>query len=187
VLVVWLVLVAPSGGVLGAPRTLQEGVLHRRSRIIYLPVVSGPPPLRHTAAGVTAARTAMVPNGRLISGWGAPRSGGRTHEGEDIAAPHDSPIAAPARLTITMAGWNTIGGWTVMGRDALGRRWYFAHLATPSPVEAGNIVDTGQILGAVGMTGNAEGTTPHLHYQVSWPGGAWGNPVEVLRSYPDVP
>jgi murein DD-endopeptidase MepM/ murein hydrolase activator NlpD len=129
----------------------------------------------------------MLPNGTFISGWGAPRSDGRTHQGEDIAAPRGSPIYAPARLYIYSNGWNTYGGWTVSGRDAKGRHWYFAHLNSRSPVPYGRTVYKGQILGYVGTSGNAAGTTPHLHYQVSWPGGGWGNPVYVLQYYPDVP
>jgi murein DD-endopeptidase MepM/ murein hydrolase activator NlpD len=126
----------------------------------------------------------MVPNGYLISGWGTARSNG-AHQGEDLAAAHGSPIYAPARLTILNNYWDSLGGWSVVGRDALGRNWYFCHMSSPSPA-AGTVVK-GQVIGYVGMTGSAQGTTPHLHYQVSYPGGAWGNPVDVLRSYPDVP
>lgn len=139
-----------------------------------------------TAAGVVAARATMVPNGTFISGWGAPR-GGHSHQGEDLAAPRGSAIYAPARLTIQSTGWNTLGGWTVVGRDAKGRRWYFAHLNSRSPVAVGRTVAKGQIIGYVGTTGDAQGTTPHLHYQVTWPGGGYGNPAAVLQSYPDVP
>ena len=134
--------------------------------------------------GVTAARRAMVPNGTLTSVWGDPRSGGRIHMGEDLAAPRGSPIYAPARLYIYSNTWNTYGGWTVSGRDAKGRRWYFAHLNSRSWRAVGSTVYKGQVIGYVGSTGNATG--PHLHYQVSWPWSSWGNPVSVLRYYPDV-
>lgn len=137
------------------------------------------------AGGVTAARATMVPNGRFISGWGAARSGGRTHQGEDIAAPSGSPIYAPARLTIVSNTWNSLGGWTVIGRDAKGRHWYFAHMNSQSSVSG--TIAKGHIIGYVGMTGNAQGTTPHLHYQVSSSGWTWANPVYVLQNYPDVP
>jgi murein DD-endopeptidase MepM/ murein hydrolase activator NlpD len=147
-------------------------------------VQSAPGP---TAGGVTAAREAMVPNGQFISGWGEPRSGGQTHQGEDLAAPSGSPIYAPAKLKIYHTRWNDVGGWTVLGRDARKRWWYFAHLKTRSKVRVGSKVKTGEVLGSIGNTGSAQNTVPHLHYQVSWPKGAWGNPVEVLKNYPDVP
>jgi murein DD-endopeptidase MepM/ murein hydrolase activator NlpD len=127
----------------------------------------------------------MVPNGTLTSVWGDPRSDGRIHQGEDLAAPRGSPIYAPARLTIYSNTWSTLGGWTISGRDAKGRRWYFGHLNSRSWLATGSTVYKGQVIGYVGSTGNATG--PHLHYQVSWPGGTWGNPVDVLRYYPDVP
>jgi uncharacterized protein YraI len=153
----------------------------------YFSVGSAPAPAAPAPApvsGVVGARATMVPNGQFISGWGDARSSG-PHQGEDLGAPHGSPIYAPARLTILNNYWDSLGGWSVFGRDALGRNWYFCHMSSPSP--AGGTVVKGQIIGYVGMTGSAQGTTPHLHYQVSYPGGAWGNPEYVLQSYPDVP
>jgi murein DD-endopeptidase MepM/ murein hydrolase activator NlpD len=128
----------------------------------------------------------MVPNGKLISVWGDPRDGGkRRHEGEDLFAPHGSPIYAPLDLAIYKNEWNRRGGWAVNGRDAFGRRWYFAHLNQQSHLEVGSTIKAGQIIGYVGNTGNAITTPPHLHYQVTWPDGDWGNPVDVLRNYPE--
>lgn len=153
----------------------------------YFSVGGAPAPAAPAPApvsGVVGARATMVPNGQFISGWGAPRSSG-PHQGEDLAAAYGSPIYAPARLTILSNYWDSLGGWSVFGRDALGRDWYFGHMSSRSPV--GSTVVKGQVIGYVGTTGSAEGTTPHLHYQVSYPGGAWGNPVYVLQSYPDVP
>jgi murein DD-endopeptidase MepM/ murein hydrolase activator NlpD len=145
------------------------------------------PTLVSQPLGVVGARRAMVPNGTFISGWGVSRSGGRTHQGEDLAAPRGSAIYAPARLSIISNTWNSYGGWTVIGRDAKGRWWYFAHLNSRSGLPVGSTVGKGQFIGSVGTSGNAEGTTPHLHYQVSWSSNNWGNPVSVLQNYPDVP
>ncbi len=149
----------------------------------YFSVGSAPAPAPAPVSGVVGARATMVPNGQLISGWGAARSSG-PHQGEDLGAPYGLPIYAPARLTILNNYWDSLGGWSVFGRDALGRNWYVCHMSSPSP--AFGTVAKGQIIGYVGMTGSAQGTTPHLHYQVSYPGGTWGNPVDVLQSYPDV-
>ncbi len=182
VLMIWLGLGAPPGRVLGAPRTPQHAAKARRSPIHPLPVASESPP-PPTAVGVTTARTAMVPNGRLTSVWGDPRDGGRLHRGEDLAAPAGSPIYAPVQLTIESNGWSTLGGWKVTGRDVLGRRWYFGHLQHQSSLPVDSTVHEGQVIGSIGSTGKATG--PHLHYQVSWPHGDWGNPVEVLHAYPD--
>ncbi len=43
----------------------------------------------------------------------------------------------------------------------------------------------GQIICYDNTPGNAGGTTPHLHYQVSYRGGMWGSPMAVLPSYPE--
>jgi murein DD-endopeptidase MepM/ murein hydrolase activator NlpD len=162
--------------------------LHRVTFALLVPLLIALAPSAVSGThltGVAAARKAMVPNGTLTSVWGDPRSGGRTHQGEDLAAPRGSPIYAPARLSIYSNTWSTLGGWTVSGRDAKGRRWYFGHLNSRSARAVGSTVYKGQIIGYVGSTGSATG--PHLHYQVSYPGGSWGNPVYVLRYYPDVP
>jgi hypothetical protein len=76
-------------------------------------VQSAPGPM--AAGGVAAAREAMVPNGQFISGWGEPRSEGRTHQGEDLAAPHGSPIYTPARLKISNTRWNDLGAGRSLG------------------------------------------------------------------------
>lgn len=152
----------------------------------YFSLGSTVQPAASTGTGVAVARRTMVPNGTYISGWGAWRHSG-SHQGEDIAAPYGSAIYSPARLTVYSTNWNSLGGWTVYARDAKGRYWYFAHMRSRSPVAAGTTVYKGQIIGYVGTTGDAVGTTPHLHYQVTWPGGTWGNPVYVLQYYPDVP
>jgi murein DD-endopeptidase MepM/ murein hydrolase activator NlpD len=150
----------------------------------YFRIGSSIAPAPAPVSGVVGARAAMVPNGQFISGWGAARASG-AHQGEDLAAPYGSPIYAPATLTIVSNTWNSLGGWTVIGRDTKGRHWYFAHMSSQS--RAWGTVAKGQIIGYVGMTGDAQGTTPHLHYQVTSYGWVWANPVVVLQSYPDVP
>ena len=88
-------------------------------------------------------------------------------------------------MTIISNAWNSLGGWTLIGRDAKGRWWYFAHFHSQSRHAVGSTVGKGQVIGYIGSTGNATG--PHLHYGVSWSGNNWANPVEVLANYPDVP
>src|ERR687885_622668 len=122
----------------------------------------------------------MVPGGKVISGWGAPRSGGRLHQGIDIQAPAGTPIRTLAGGTVTSAGWDTLGGNTVMLRYRTGRRQYFAHLIRPSALHAGQAIADGALIGYVGQTGDAQGTVNHLHWQVSTTSGAWVNPLQEL-------
>lgn len=137
------------------------------------------------ATGVQRARKAMLPDGKLLSVWGDSRDGGkRRHQGEDVAAPSGTPIYAPLDLVIYKNSWGDRGGWTINGRDALGRRWFFAHFVERSPLQVGDSVKAGEVIGKVGNTGNAVNTPAHLHYQVSLPNGEWANPEEVLRDFP---
>ena len=57
------------------------------------------------------------------------------------------------------------GGKQLYLRDAKGRLFYYAHLDSWS-VEEFAAVAAGDVLGTVGDTGNAKGTTPHLHFEI---------------------
>ena len=57
---------------------------------------------------------------------------------------------------------------SIIGTD--GVRYYGSHLsAIETGIATGVAVVAGQKLGAVGSTGSARGTAPHLHFGISWP------------------
>lgn len=57
---------------------------------------------------------------------------------------------------------------SIIGSD--GVRYYGSHLRSiPSSIQPGVAVQAGRVLGAVGTTGSAKGTAPHLHFGISWP------------------
>jgi murein DD-endopeptidase MepM/ murein hydrolase activator NlpD len=57
---------------------------------------------------------------------------------------------------------------SIIGSD--GVRYYGSHLRSiPSSIQPGVAVKAGRVLGAVGTTGSAKGTAPHLHFGISWP------------------
>ncbi len=57
---------------------------------------------------------------------------------------------------------------SIIGVD--GVRYYGSHLRSiPSSIQPGISVKAGRVLGAVGATGSARGTHPHLHFAISWP------------------
>lgn len=65
---------------------------------------------------------------------------------------------------------------SMIGDD--GVRYYGSHLRSiPVSIEAGTTVKAGQLLGAIGASGSARGTAPHVHFGISWPtpleSGAW--------------
>jgi murein DD-endopeptidase MepM/ murein hydrolase activator NlpD len=100
------------------------------------------------------------------SEFGAEReSGRRKHEGIDIFAPRHTPVLAVVD-GYASAGTNNLGGNVVWLRDGGGRRsFYYAHLQRWA-FEGSTTVTTGQVLGYVGNTGNARGTSPHLHFGI---------------------
>jgi murein DD-endopeptidase MepM/ murein hydrolase activator NlpD len=69
---------------------------------------------------------------------------------------------------------------SVIGTD--GVRYYGSHLRTiVKSIEPGVAVKAGQLLGTVGSTGSARGTSPHLHFGISWPTPSQANVWWVRR------
>lgn len=57
---------------------------------------------------------------------------------------------------------------SIIGSD--GVRYYGSHLKwIPVKIQPGVAVKAGDLLGQVGSTGSARGTSPHLHFGISWP------------------
>jgi murein DD-endopeptidase MepM/ murein hydrolase activator NlpD len=57
---------------------------------------------------------------------------------------------------------------SIIGED--GVRYYGSHLRSiPASIQPGVVVNAGRLLGAIGSTGSARGTAPHLHFGISWP------------------
>ncbi len=113
--------------------------------------------------------------------WGAPRSGGRRHQGVDVFAALGTPVVAPVPGLVEHYA-DTVGGlsFRLWGDD--GTYYYGTHLAafgTAGPVSAGAII------GYLGETGNARGTGPHLHFEIH-PGRRPGDPPRPVNPSPRV-
>ena len=64
----------------------------------------------------------------------------------------------------------TRGGLSVSLIGVDGVRYYGSHLnSIYKTIEPGLVVKAGQRIGSVGSTGSARGTSPHLHFGISWP------------------
>jgi murein DD-endopeptidase MepM/ murein hydrolase activator NlpD len=101
--------------------------------------------------------------------FGGPRPNipGGWHHGEDIFAAAGTPLLAVADGTIHTVGFTKIGGYRLWLRDPDGNEFYYAHLSAYSPLAVeGRTVEAGDVVGFVGDTGDAEGGTPHLHFEI---------------------
>jgi murein DD-endopeptidase MepM/ murein hydrolase activator NlpD len=101
--------------------------------------------------------------------FGAPRPDvpGGWHHGEDIFAAAGTPLLAVADGTLHTIGFNRIGGYRIWLRDTEGNEFYYAHLSAYSPLAVeGRSVKSGDVIGFVGNTGDADGGAPHLHFEI---------------------
>jgi murein DD-endopeptidase MepM/ murein hydrolase activator NlpD len=87
----------------------------------------------------------------------------RPHVGIDIVAREGTPVIATAAGRVTAAGRQGDYGMLVEIDHGHGMVTRYAHLSRTS-VKAGQVVERGQDIGAVGTTGLSTG--PHLHYEV---------------------
>jgi len=86
------------------------------------------------------------------------------HEGIDISPPYGTPVFAADGGVVVAAeqlGWGL--GWYLLIDHGNGFQTRYAHLSSFA-VGYGQRVGKGQLIGAVGATGNATG--PHLHFEV---------------------
>ena len=114
--------------------------------------------------------------------WGAPRSGGRTHQGVDMLADRGTPVVAVEDGTIHRMSNNRRGGIAVWLDGNGGDRYYYAHLDAWAPgLKVGQMVSRGESLGTVGTTGNAPAHIPHLHWEFHPDGERPVNPTPLAR------
>ena len=101
--------------------------------------------------------------------FGGPRADvpGGWHHGEDIFAAAGTPLLAVADGTLHTIGFTKIGGYRLWLRDTQGNEFYYAHLSAYSPLAVeGRSVQAGDVVGFVGDTGDADGGSPHLHFEI---------------------
>jgi murein DD-endopeptidase MepM/ murein hydrolase activator NlpD len=112
--------------------------------------------------------------------FGAARSG-HTHQGQDVMAACGTPLVAARGGTVQYAGYEgNAGNYIVIDGRGTPNDFMYAHLAEPSPLHTGETVRTGQPIGVVGETGDAQGC--HLHFEMWGPPGWYegGSPFDPL-------
>lgn len=114
----------------------------------------------------------------------ANRDGGaRRHHGQDLLAPKMTPIVACFDGIVTLGKPKKAGGHytlTIRGDNGWIANYYHINNDTPGTddglggdenayapgLESGQRVTAGQFIAYVGDSGNAEGTVPHLHFEL---------------------
>ena len=114
----------------------------------------------------------------FIDSWGFPRSGGRTHEGTDMMAEMGAPVVAITDGAITYSGVGSLAGNYLILTGEDGHEYMYMHnrehLVTSGRVKVGEQIAT------VGDTGNAQGGSPHVHFEYHPNGGGPVNPYPLL-------
>ena len=110
--------------------------------------------------------------------WGAPRPGGRRHEGTDLMNPYGTPNVA-----VVSGDFEThhsgLGGLSIYLHGDDGNTYYYAHLS--QVVGPDRRVAQGEVIGLTGSSGDA--TTPHTHFEFHPGGGPAVNSYPLLRAH----
>jgi murein DD-endopeptidase MepM/ murein hydrolase activator NlpD len=122
-----------------------------------------------------------VDGARLTSGFGMrmhPILGfTRMHKGVDFGVPTGTPIYAAGDGVVEISGWAGGYGQFVKLKHNPHMETAYGHMSRiASAAAVGQHVHQGEVIGYVGMTGDATG--PHLHYEVI-KDGAQVNPINV--------
>lgn len=120
--------------------------------------------------------------GTAADRFGAARAG-HTHQGQDVLARCGTPlVAARGGVVHYKAFHSAAGNYVVIDTAGSGIDEMYAHLRAPALVSVGAHVYTGQRIGFVGDTGDAQGC--HLHFE-RWTAPGWyegGHPFDPLPS-----
>lgn len=128
--------------------------------------------------------------------FGAGRSGGRRHRGNDLMAPKLTAVYAAADGIVEDVGINRRAGRYIRISHGDGWSTFYAHLNNDNPgtddgdapwsltisraVKVGAEIEAGQLIGWVGDSGNAEGSGSHTHFEIAI-NGREVNPYYLLR------
>ncbi|MEY2553642.1 MAG: peptidoglycan LD-endopeptidase LytH [Ilumatobacteraceae bacterium] len=111
--------------------------------------------------------------------WGAPRSGGRRHQGVDMIGQRGIPVLAVVD-GVAEPKTNVLGGTTIWFTGVDGHSYYYAHLDRYGQLGS---VKAGTTIGYLGQTGNAQFSIAHLHFEVHPGGGPAVNPYPTVAAH----
>jgi murein DD-endopeptidase MepM/ murein hydrolase activator NlpD len=153
---------------------LQSRLITRASRGERAPSDAGPGPIPVVTDFVCPIRGPLT----FTDTWGAPRSGGRGHQGTDLMSPAGTPNVAVVSGTFR-THHSALGGLSIYLHGDDGHTYYYAHLS--QVVGPDRRVAQGEIIGRTGSSGNAG--TPHTHFEFHPNGGRAVNSYPLLRAH----
>lgn len=137
----------------------------------------------NTAMNISSTKISLgISLSKPVSGILSSRFGARSsirssaHTGLDIATSTGTPVTAAASGTVTFSGWKGSYGYLMVITHSNGVQTYYGH-CSKLYYSAGTQVSKGQVIAAVGSTGNSTG--PHLHFEIRVNGVAY-NPQNYL-------
>ena len=90
-------------------------------------------------------------------------------------------IVSPVAGVVSRVGSDGSPGFRVYVKAPNGIEYVFFHMERSTSLKVGDSVTAGALLGYVGTSGNAAGTSPHLHFEMR-SGGKHVNPYEHLQA-----
>jgi len=155
---------------------------------------------RGTSATVRAITFPVSGGATYNNTFGAPRSGGRTHEGQDLISAKGTPLVAAVsgRVTSLRHSLSGLSGNSLSITAEDGWTYVYIHLNNDSPgtddsanrfeyafapgMALNKQVSAGELVGFLGDSGNAEETIAHLHFEIRQPDGGAINAFASLRA-----
>ncbi|HJW21525.1 MAG TPA: M23 family metallopeptidase [Candidatus Limnocylindrales bacterium] len=148
-------------------------------QVLLVPGAKGAPLPAVVKAKVSTTRTTSSRSYPRVTGWAWPVLAGgwyisqgfsSYHPALDVADKYGTPVGAPHAGRVIHAGWYQGGeGYTVWIELSNGMVTCEEHLSAIY-VSVGQTVYGGQLIGRIGMSGNATG--PHVHFEI-WVGQPW--------------
>ncbi len=171
--ITWTQRIVETSGAGGAAST-GGGQASQPQTVSFAPGESGSCPPQAVSGGT--AWVNPLPNGTWMRGFTA------WHTGVDLAAPVGTPVRAANGGRVIFSGWNSFGyGYAVVLVHGPYIMTLYGHMSEIY-VSCGQDVNAGDIIGAVGSTGNSSG--PHLHFEIlgRQANGGWvpTDPTSVL-------
>jgi murein DD-endopeptidase MepM/ murein hydrolase activator NlpD len=104
---------------------------------------------------------------RTSDDFGSLAPGAGYEHGVEIFGQLGEPLVAVATGTLYAVGWSRAGGNRLWLRDREGNEFFYSHLSAFSALATdGARVQAGQVIGFMGDTGNTQGRSTHLEFEV---------------------